>query len=108
MRGRLIHWPGVLRFLAYVAVAIALIVAVVLVRHHAQPPLASMKLAAPSTTISPLVRELVRCADLGDRSGTDPNCLKAWSENRRHFFDSDVNGVSSARTLKTARGASQP
>jgi conjugative transfer region protein TrbK len=108
MRGRLIHWPGVLRFLVPVVVAIALIAVAALLRHHARPPLASAKLAAPSTTINPLTRELERCKNLGDRASGDSECLAAWSENRRHFFDGDVNDFPPVRTGDVTGSASQP
>jgi conjugative transfer region protein TrbK len=108
MRERLIYWPGVLRFLGLVAIAIALIAAAALLRHHARPPLASVRLAAPSTATSPVMRELVRCQYLGDRATDDPECQAAWSENRRHFFDDDTNGLPRARTDKATRSASQP
>jgi len=107
---RLIHWPGVLRFLVYVVVAFALIAAVALLPHHARPPVAAIKLAAPSELTNPLMRELVRCQNLGDRATNDPECLKAWNENRRRFFDGvrDVNAFSPARTPKATGSTSQP
>jgi conjugative transfer region protein TrbK len=87
MRGRLIHWPGVLRFLVYVAIAIALVVAATFLPRHAQPPVAATRLAAPSKPVSPLMRELARCEDIGEKAENDSACLKAWSENRHQFFD---------------------
>lgn len=87
MRGRLIHWPGVLRFLGLVAIAIALIVAAAFLPRHARPPVAATRLAAPSESTNPLIRELLRCQTLGNRAEDDPECLKAWSENRYRFFD---------------------
>ena len=107
---RLIHWPGVLRFLVYVVVAFVLIAAAALLPHHVRPPVATTRVAAPSELTSPLMRESVRCQNLGDRAMNDSECLKAWNENRRRFFDGvrDVSAVSPVRAYKATGSASQP
>jgi conjugative transfer region protein TrbK len=105
---RLIHWPGVLRFLVYVVVAFALIAAAALLPHRARPPVAATRLAAPSRSVNPLMRELARCQNLGAKAEDDLACLKAWSKNRRHFFDGDINDLPRVRADKATRSASQP
>ena len=109
MRGRLIHWPGVLRFLGLVAIAIALIVAAAFLARHARPPVAATRLAAPSQPTNPLMRELLRCQRLGDKAGDDAECLNAWSENRRRFFggENGSGATPSAQQDSKRRSASQ-
>lgn len=34
----------------------------------------------------PLMAELQHCQMLGQAGATDPNCLRAWGENRRRFL----------------------
>ncbi len=110
MRGRLIHWPGVLRFLAFVAAAIALVAAAALLPHYTRPYQSSVRLAAPFTPSSALMRELVRCQILGVHANDDSECLVAWSENRRHFFNgADSNhDAPNARSDDKMRRSSQP
>ena len=38
------------------------------------------------TAPDPLAVELLRCSEIGEAGTRDPNCLKAWAENRRRFL----------------------
>ena len=40
----------------------------------------------PVTALDPLTAELLRCSEIGEAGTRDPNCLKAWAENRRRFL----------------------
>lgn len=40
----------------------------------------------PSATTDPLLIELRRCQSLGQAGASDPDCLRAWAENRRRFL----------------------
>ncbi|PZR82530.1 MAG: conjugal transfer protein TrbK [Stutzerimonas stutzeri] len=42
--------------------------------------------ADPTATTDPLLIELRRCQSLGQAGASDPNCLRAWGENRRRFL----------------------
>lgn len=42
--------------------------------------------ADPSATTDPLLIELRRCQSLGQVGASDPDCLRAWAENRRRFL----------------------
>ncbi|MBN9506901.1 MAG: putative entry exclusion protein TrbK-alt [Altererythrobacter sp.] len=42
--------------------------------------------ADPSGTIDPLLIELRRCQSVGASGASDPDCLRAWAENRRRFL----------------------
>lgn len=41
-----------------------------------------------AASADPLMAELQRCQMLGQAGATDPNCLRAWGENRRRFLSS--------------------
>jgi len=42
--------------------------------------------ADTSATIDPLLIELRRCQSLGQAGASNPDCLRAWAENRRRFL----------------------
>lgn len=42
--------------------------------------------ADPMATADPLLIELRRCQSLGASGASDPDCLRAWAENRRRFL----------------------
>ncbi|MBC3941117.1 putative entry exclusion protein TrbK-alt [Sphingomonas albertensis] len=47
------------------------------------------RVARPAAaSADPLMAELQRCQMLGQAGATDPNCLRAWGENRRRFLSS--------------------
>ena len=99
MRGRLLNWPAVLRLLAYVAAAVALVVAAILVSRHMGRPTAPVHFVDPSKETNALVRELLRCSALGEKAKADPACFIAWHENNRRFF-----GVSASTRSNSALG----
>ena len=41
---------------------------------------------AETTATDPLLIELRRCQSLGQAGASDPDCLRAWAENRRRFL----------------------
>ena len=43
-------------------------------------------IADPASTTDPLLIELRRCQSLGQAGASDPDCLRAWAENRRRFL----------------------
>ena len=43
-------------------------------------------LAQDSAVADPLVVELYHCQALGQAGASDPDCLRAWAENRRRFL----------------------
>ncbi|MBX7484043.1 putative entry exclusion protein TrbK-alt [Qipengyuania qiaonensis] len=49
----------------------------------------------------PLLAELRRCQALGAAGAEDRDCLAAWAENRRRFFDGRVRTVAPADQLAT-------
>lgn len=40
----------------------------------------------PSATADPLLIKLRRCQSIGAAGASDPDCLRAWAENRRRFL----------------------
>lgn len=42
--------------------------------------------AVAETSADPLLIELRRCQSLGAAGASDPDCLRAWGENRRRFL----------------------
>lgn len=47
---------------------------------------ASAVVAHPTAATDPLLIELRRCQSLGQAGASDPDCLRAWAENRRRFL----------------------
>ena len=83
--------------IVFVAIAITM-TAIEMSRAPEQPreePVAEVELAATD----PLLAELRRCQGLGATGAQDRDCLAAWAENRRRFFDG------SARTIAPADSA---
>jgi len=88
MRGRIINWGCVGPLLGWLAVVALLIAgAIYLARHdrHIQPASPSPLHAQSETALS---RELLHCQSIGDIARSDRDCLAAWAENRRRFFQS--------------------
>lgn len=80
--------------IAFVAIAITMI-AIEMSRAPEQPRAERVSEAEPAGT-DPLLDELRRCQALGATGSEDRDCLAAWAENRRRFFDG------SARTIAPA------
>jgi conjugative transfer region protein TrbK len=84
---RFINWGCVGPLLVSVAVVIGLMAGVIaLARHdrHVSPVPMSPFHTQPDSALS---RELVHCQSIGDTARSDRDCLAAWAENRRRFFE---------------------
>ncbi|MFC5396792.1 putative entry exclusion protein TrbK-alt [Bosea vestrisii] len=67
----------------------------------------------PVTAPDPLASELLRCSEIGEAGTRDPNCLKAWAENRRRFLGrpapvSSPSPVAPATLFPSAPGSADP
>jgi len=84
---RVINWHFVRPVIGYALTVVAMIVAVFHFIHHsgrvAAPPTNAIQL----TSNDGLAHELARCQAIGARAENDPNCITAWAENRRRFFN---------------------
>jgi conjugative transfer region protein TrbK len=69
-------------------VALALTVTVLSARRGPAPEPADPLSAAPSDAAAPdpLTAELAHCQALGQAGASDPDCLRAWAQNRRRFL----------------------
>jgi conjugative transfer region protein TrbK len=69
-------------------VALALTVTVVSAKRGPAPEAADPLSGAPSDVArtDPLATELARCQAMGQAGASDPDCLRAWAENRRRFL----------------------
>ncbi len=69
-------------------VALALTVTVVSARRGPAPEAADPLTPAPSDVAAadPLIAELAHCQALGQAGASDPDCLRAWAQNRRRFL----------------------
>jgi conjugative transfer region protein TrbK len=69
-------------------VALALTVTFLSARRGPAPEAADPLSAAPSDVAAtdPLMAELSHCQALGQAGASDPDCLRAWAENRRRFL----------------------
>jgi conjugative transfer region protein TrbK len=73
-------------------VAFALTVSVLSARrgpaHEAVDPLPA---GAPDVAVTdPLMAELSHCQAIGQAGASDPDCLRAWAQNRRRFLTLDA------------------
>ncbi|MCP1848160.1 MULTISPECIES: putative entry exclusion protein TrbK-alt [unclassified Bradyrhizobium] len=62
----------------------------------------------PVTASVPLTTELLRCSEIGEAGTRDPNCLKAWAENRRRFLGRPAPVSSPSRIAPTTLFPSAP
>jgi len=69
----------------FVAIAITM-TAIEMSRPPAPAREGAALVANPSATADPLLIELRRCQSLGQAGASDPDCLRAWAENRRRFL----------------------
>jgi conjugative transfer region protein TrbK len=69
-------------------VALALTVTVLSARRGPAPEAADPLTTAASdgAATDPLTAELSHCQALGQAGASDPDCLRAWAENRRRFL----------------------
>lgn len=72
---------------AVIFVAIAITMTAIEMSRSRQAPVDEPRLApAVDQSDDPLRIELRRCQLLGVAGGSDPDCLRAWGENRRRFL----------------------
>lgn len=72
---------------AIIFIAIAITMTAIEMSRAPEPPRAAPAVAAdPSATADPLLIEMRRCQSLGQAGASDPDCLRAWAENRRRFL----------------------
>lgn len=60
------------------------------------------------TAQDPLAAELLRCSEIGEAGTRDPNCLRAWAENRRRFLGRPALVSSSSPVAPTTMFPSAP
>ena len=70
--------------IAFVAIAITM-TAIELARAP-EPMREATTPVAETPATDPLLIELRRCQSLGASGASDPDCLRAWAENRRRFL----------------------
>jgi conjugative transfer region protein TrbK len=104
---RVINWYFVVPVIGYVATAIAIVVAVVHIAHHAGRVAVTPTNAVHMSQNDGLTRELAHCQATGTRAGNDPDCIAAWAENRRRFFSGSTTAHPATAPAKY-RGLSQP
>jgi len=70
---------------AFIAFAV-LVSALSLRRERQSPGPPGVPPAYDAAAADPLVAELYHCQALGQAGASDPECLRAWAENRRRFL----------------------
>jgi conjugative transfer region protein TrbK len=107
---RFINWYFVVPVIGYVATAIAIVVAVVHIAHHAGRGAVTPTNAVHISPNDGLARELAHCQTIGARAANDPDCNASWAENRRRFFSGSTTAHPAAApaTRAKSRGLSQP
>ena len=107
---RVINWYFVVPVIGYVATAIAIVVAVVHIAHHAGRADAPHVNAVHLTSNDGLARELAHCQTIGAPATNDSACIAAWAENRRRFFSGSITAHPAAApaTRAKSKGLSQP
>ena len=72
---------------AVIFVAIAITMTAIEMSRAPEPPRAEPAAVADTTATDPQLIELLRrCQSLGASGASDPDCLRAWAENRRRFL----------------------
>lgn len=70
--------------IAFVAIAITM---TAIEMRDARKPVPEHVAAVPiANDADPLRGELIRCQTIGQAGASDPDCLRAWAENRRRFL----------------------
>jgi conjugative transfer region protein TrbK len=84
-------------------IVFALLVSVLSARQGRPTPAASViPPAQDPATADPLVVELYHCQALGQAGASDPDCLRAWAENRRRFLAPGAPPEAAASTVPAA------
>ena len=71
---------------AIVFVAIAITMTAIEIARAPEPMREAPVSVAEIPATDPLLIELRRCQSLGQAGASDPDCLRAWAENRRRFL----------------------
>ena len=71
---------------AVIFIAIAITMTAMEMSRTPEPPRAGPAAVAEKSVTDPLLIELRRCQSLGQAGASDPDCLRAWAENRRRFL----------------------
>jgi conjugative transfer region protein TrbK len=71
---------------AVVFIAIAITMTAIEMSRAPEPPRAEPAAVADKSATDPLLIELRRCQSIGAAGASDPDCLRAWAENRRRFL----------------------
>lgn len=71
---------------AIVFVAIAITMTAIEMSRPPEPAREAPAAIAETPATDPLLIELRRCQSLGQAGASDPDCLRAWAENRRRFL----------------------
>ncbi|MDR3387283.1 MAG: putative entry exclusion protein TrbK-alt [Rudaea sp.] len=98
-KGRLINWHFVGPVIGYALTAVAIVATVVHVTHRSEQFAGSPPDAVHLTSNDRLARELARCQAVGARAENDSDCITAWAENRRRFFNDGATTTHPASAL---------
>ncbi|MBX9875847.1 MAG: putative entry exclusion protein TrbK-alt [Beijerinckiaceae bacterium] len=71
---------------AVIFIAIAITMTAIEMSRAPEPPRAAPAAVADTSATDPLLIELRRCQSIGAAGASDPDCLRAWAENRRRFL----------------------
>ena len=71
---------------AVIFIAIAITMTAIEMSRAPEPPRAASAAVADTSATDPLLIELGRCQSIGAAGASDPDCLRAWAENRRRFL----------------------
>ena len=93
---------------AIVFVAVAITATAIEMKRKDVSPDALATQSHPVTAQDPLAAELLRCSEIGEAGTRDPNCPKAWSENRRRFLRQPTPASSSPSAAPTTLFPSAP
>ena len=69
-----------------VFVTIAITMTAIEMSRPPEPAREAPAAVAETPATDPLLIELRRCQSLGQAGASDPDCLRAWAENRRRFL----------------------
>jgi len=71
---------------AIIFIAIAITMTAIEISRPPEPVREGSAAVAETSATDPLLIELRRCQSIGAAGASDPDCLRAWAENRRRFL----------------------
>jgi conjugative transfer region protein TrbK len=83
---------------ALATIGVAVLTVLVMALDFREHDTAKPSTAASQHAVTTLQTELQRCQLLGKAAADDADCTKAWAENRRRFFGSEVGVAAKANT----------